>query len=179
MCRTRRFRDIRNFNHVRRMGDWRSEQKLSLRLSKLFSSCCTFALCHSHDCFNALDGRRKRPTSLALKRLWVHRLHSARREDVAEMSASVFGSVSGTSKSVPTWLLLLWLLSLTVFIVIHSCLIPTLVAPAGSLNLRCLNCVFVSYVCSGVLRSLPVRVHPTQAIERCFGSFLNYDLSFA
>ena len=55
---------------------------------------------------------------------------------------------------------------------------PTLAAPAGSLNLRCLNCVFVSYVCSGVLLSLPVRFHPTQAIERCFESILNCDLCF-
>ena len=38
MYGTRRFRGIRNFSHVRRMGDWSSEQKLSLRLSKLFSS---------------------------------------------------------------------------------------------------------------------------------------------
>ena len=42
----------------------------------------------------------------------------------------------------------------------------------GSLKLRSLTCVLVSYVCSGVLRSLPVRVHSPQAIQRCFESFL-------
>ena len=31
-------------------------------------------------------------------------------------------------------------------------------ARSGSPNLRCLNCVLVSHVCSGVIRSLPVRV---------------------
>ena len=55
---------------------------------------------------------------------------------------------------------------------------PTLAAPAGSLNLRCLNCVFVSHVFSDVFRSLSVRVRPTQVIERCFTSILNYDLPF-
>ena len=39
-------------------------------------------------------------------------------------------------------------------------------------NLRCLNCVLVSHVRSGALRSLLVRVQPTQALQRCFESQL-------
>ena len=49
-------------------------------------------------------------------------------------------------------------------------------APSGSLNLRCLSCALVSHVCSGVLRSLPVRVHSTQAVWSCFESELRSPL---
>ena len=43
-----------------------------------------------------------RPTSSALTRLWSDRSHSARREDVAAMSASLTGSVSVDFVAAPT-----------------------------------------------------------------------------
>ena len=87
------------------------------------------------------------------------------------MTASVFGPVSGTSLPVRCVSFscccccccrFLWS-SCSTRVLLHS-----FSARSGSPNLRCLNCVLVSHVCSGVIRSLPVRVHPTQAIWRCF-----------
>ena len=103
------------------------------------------------------------------------------KEDVAAMSVSLIGSVPGT-----------WL---PVHCVCFSCCcccyrllcsscpthvpLNTLSARTGFLNLRCFTSGLVSQHCSCVRRALPVRVHPTRAIQRCPECFSAMRLSFS